>query len=120
MEHSGLQVGLAVLFPISRTIRLRGYEGLSDALGMVTRQINDPSALVASSALRITVNPGLGSFYGEKYNVDKVHEYKNSRERATDPFRKVFEDPGELASGSTSAVYDAERGRLFMHGASFL
>ncbi|KAG9316357.1 hypothetical protein JVU11DRAFT_2390 [Chiua virens] len=73
--------------------------GLSDALGMVTRQINDPSALVASSALRITVNRGLDSFYGKKYNIDKV-----------------FEDSGELASGSTSAVYDAERGRLFMHG----
>ncbi|KAG6378182.1 hypothetical protein JVT61DRAFT_13875 [Boletus reticuloceps] len=73
--------------------------GLSDALGMAMRQMNDPSALVASSAMRITVNRGLGSFYGEKYNVDKV-----------------FEDPGELASGSTSAVYDAERGRLFMHG----
>ncbi|KAF8135716.1 hypothetical protein EV363DRAFT_1212460 [Boletus edulis] len=73
--------------------------GLSDALGMAIRQMNEPSALVASSALRITVNRGLGSFYGEKYNVDKV-----------------FEDPGELASGSTSAVYDAERRRLFMHG----
>lgn len=34
----------------------------------------------------------------------------------SDSSRKVFEDPGELASGSTSAVYDAERGRLFMHG----
>ncbi|KAF8558064.1 calcium-dependent phosphotriesterase [Imleria badia] len=73
--------------------------GLSDTLGMVTRQINDPSALVASSALRITINRGPSSFYGEKYNIDKV-----------------FEDPGELASGSTSAVYDAERARLFMHG----
>jgi len=41
---------------------------------MVTRQINDPSVLVASSALRITVNRGLGAFYGEKYNIDKVHE----------------------------------------------
>ncbi|KAI9572177.1 hypothetical protein HD554DRAFT_2015273 [Boletus coccyginus] len=75
------------------------YEGLPDTLGMVFRQINDPSVLVASSALRISVNRGLGAFYGEKYNIDKV-----------------FEDPGELASGSTSAVYDAERGRLFMHG----
>lgn len=38
---------------------------------------------------------------------------------AADSFRKVFEDPGELASGSTSAVYDAKRGRLFVHGVSF-
>ncbi|KIJ18903.1 hypothetical protein PAXINDRAFT_128102 [Paxillus involutus ATCC 200175] len=73
--------------------------GLSDALGMVLRQIDDPSVPIASSALRITANRGLGSFYGEKYNIDKV-----------------FEDPGELASGSTSAVYDSERRRLFMHG----
>ncbi|KAH0827506.1 hypothetical protein J3R83DRAFT_4219 [Lanmaoa asiatica] len=89
---------LAVLYPISPNNN-KPYAGLSDALGMATRQINDPSALVASSALRITVNRGLGSFYGEKYNIDKV-----------------FEDSGELASGSTSAVYDAERGRLFVHG----
>lgn len=34
----------------------------------------------------------------------------------SDSFQQMFEDPGELASGSTSAVYDAERGRLFMHG----
>lgn len=51
------------------------HGGLSDALGMVTRQINDPTTLVASSALRITVNRGIGSFYGEKYNIDKVHEF---------------------------------------------
>lgn len=90
---------------------------MSDALGIVTRQINDPSALVASSALRITVNRGPGSFYGEKYNIDKVHEFDFKLAKDTaDSLQKVFEDPGELASGSTSAVYDAERARLFMHG----
>ncbi|KAF9222534.1 calcium-dependent phosphotriesterase [Gyrodon lividus] len=73
--------------------------GLSDAFGMILRQPEDPSVAIASSALRITTNCGLGSFYGEKYNVDKV-----------------FEDSGELASGSTSAVYDSERRQLFMHG----
>lgn len=85
---------------------------------MVMRQINDPSVLVASSALRITANRGPGSFYGEKYNVDKVHEFDLEFAKDTaNFFEQVFEDPGELASGSTSAVYDAERGRLFMHGA---
>ncbi|KAH7888581.1 hypothetical protein F5I97DRAFT_2003355 [Phlebopus sp. FC_14] len=72
---------------------------LSDAFGLFFRQFNDPSALVASAAVRVTINEGPGSFYGEKYNVDKI-----------------FEDPGELTSGSTSAVYDSERRRLFMHG----
>lgn len=73
--------------------------GLSDLLGLIFRQFEDPSELVASAALRVTVNNGPSSFYGEKYNVDKV-----------------FEDPGHLASGITSAVYDPQRGQLFMHG----
>ena len=42
---------------------------------MGMRQINDPSVLVASSALRITVNRGLDSFYGEKYKINKVREF---------------------------------------------
>ncbi|KAL4074123.1 hypothetical protein V8B97DRAFT_1932047 [Scleroderma yunnanense] len=72
---------------------------LSDLLGLIYRKFDDPSQLVASAALRVTVNNGPSSFYGEKYNVDKV-----------------FEDPGNLASGITSAVYDSERGQLFLHG----
>jgi len=28
----------------------------------------------------------------------------------------VFEDGGEIASGITTAVHDAKRGRLFLHG----
>ena len=51
---------------------------------MVMRQLNDPSELVASSALRITVNRGLGSFYGEKYNVDKVHEFDSKLTKGYD------------------------------------
>ncbi|KAH7912397.1 hypothetical protein BJ138DRAFT_1083638 [Hygrophoropsis aurantiaca] len=73
--------------------------GLSDGVGMVTKQMNDPTVKIASSALRITINEGPGAFYGDKYKVDKV-----------------FEDPGELASGTTSATYDARRNRLYMHG----
>jgi hypothetical protein len=29
---------------------------------------------------------------------------------------QMFEDDGSIASGSTSAAYDSERGTLFMHG----
>lgn len=75
-EHSGLQVGYLCFTLYHRTIGLSGHQGLSDTIGLITRLINDPSALVASSALRITVNYGLGSYYGEKYNVDKVHEFE--------------------------------------------
>ena len=28
----------------------------------------------------------------------------------------MFEDDGKIASVATSAVYDAQRGRLFLHG----
>ena len=52
-----------------------------------------------SSVFKITLNIGESSFYGEKYTV-----------------QKVLEDDGTKISGITSAVHDAIRGRLFMHG----
>lgn len=52
-----------------------------------------------SSVFKITLNIGQSSFYGEKYTV-----------------QKVLEDDGTKISGITSAVHDATRGRLFMHG----
>ena len=29
---------------------------------------------------------------------------------------QIFEDPGGVASGATSVVWDAERQKLFLHG----
>jgi arylesterase/paraoxonase len=52
-----------------------------------------------SNVFKITLNIGESSFYGEKYTV-----------------QKVLEDDGTKISGITSAVHDATRGRLFMHG----
>lgn len=60
----------------------------------------DPSIPAASSALRITLNTGRSAFFGEKYKIDKV----------------VESDGTEVASGSTSVAYDAERRRLFFSG----
>lgn len=54
----------------------------------------------ASTALRIKLNTGRSAFFGEKYKVDKVIE----------------SDGVEVASGTTTVVYDAERGRLFFSG----
>ncbi|KAJ3772107.1 hypothetical protein FB446DRAFT_65717 [Lentinula raphanica] len=48
----------------------------------------------------VSQNTGEGAFYGEKYKV-----------------QKAYENDGTIASGSTTVVHDAERGRLFMHGA---
>jgi len=93
-------------------------KGLSDLLGLTFRQFEDPSELVASAALRVTVNNGPSSFYGEKYNVDKVDGLFLFfyRDPSSPTIFKVFEDPGHLASGITSVVYDSQRGQLFMHG----
>ncbi|KAA1472954.1 serum paraoxonase/arylesterase [Dentipellis sp. KUC8613] len=52
-----------------------------------------------SSAIRITLNQGEGAFFGEKYKVEKV-----------------FEDDGQIASCTTSAVYDVKRGLLYLSG----
>ncbi|KAF8891635.1 hypothetical protein BD779DRAFT_1512224 [Infundibulicybe gibba] len=73
--------------------------GLSKAMTLLFKHFNNPSIPSPSSALRISINTGPASFYGEKYRVDKV-----------------FEDDGSLASGITSVVHDARRKRLFLHG----
>lgn len=69
---------------------------------LITRaHILDPvqTSSAPSSVFKITLNIGESSFYGEKYSV-----------------QKVLEDDGTKISGITSAVHDATRGRLFMHG----
>ncbi|KAJ3505043.1 hypothetical protein NLJ89_g7625 [Agrocybe chaxingu] len=62
--------------------------------------LEDPESKQSpSAALRISINTGPNAFYGEKFKV-----------------QKMFEDAGDLMSGITSAVYDSERKKLFMHG----
>ncbi|KAL5484949.1 hypothetical protein ACEPAI_7591 [Sanghuangporus weigelae] len=73
--------------------------GLVHALHLVNVHFETPSINTPSSALRITLNEGEGSYFGEKYKVEKI-----------------FEDSGELASGSTSVAYDAKRKKLYLHG----
>jgi hypothetical protein len=72
--------------------------GIPDFFKFLTHMDN-PSVLAPSSALRVSLNTGEGVFYGHKYKVEKV-----------------FEDHGDIASGSTSAVHDSKRGWLFLHG----
>jgi hypothetical protein len=55
-----------------------------------------PSAV---SALRISINTGRSSFFGEKYTIELP-----------------FNDDGQTVSGSTTVVHDAERGKLFFSG----
>ncbi|KII92103.1 hypothetical protein PLICRDRAFT_36894 [Plicaturopsis crispa FD-325 SS-3] len=73
--------------------------GLSDALCLLYKHFPDPTVRCPSSAIRVSINTGPSSFYGEKYKVEKV-----------------FEDDGSLASGVTSVVHDARRGLLFLSG----
>ncbi|KAJ3909160.1 hypothetical protein F5879DRAFT_1007262 [Lentinula edodes] len=61
-----------------------------------TKNSSHPSPVCAWT---FSKNTGQGSFYGEKYKV-----------------QKIYEDDGSIASGATTVVHDAERGRLFMHG----
>ncbi|KAJ4490542.1 hypothetical protein J3R30DRAFT_96631 [Lentinula aciculospora] len=69
------------------------------AQDIVEHLTKNPHHLSPVAGFRISTNIGLGSFYGEKYNVEKV-----------------FEDNGTIVSGSTSIVYDSERNLLFAHG----
>ena len=40
---------------------------------MVQEHFANPSIMTPSSALRITLNAGEGSYFGEKYKVEKVN-----------------------------------------------
>lgn len=73
--------------------------GFPKALVLIQEHFKNPDILSPSNAFRFSINTGPGAFYGEKYKVDRV-----------------FEDDGTIASGTTSAVYDADRNLLFLHG----
>ena len=73
--------------------------GIVHALHLANVHFETPSINTPSSALRITLNEGEGAYFGEKYKVERV-----------------FEDAGEIASGSTSVAYDVKRKKLYLHG----
>jgi len=73
--------------------------GFPNFLHTLKTSLRDPLLSTPSSALRVSLNTGSGVFYGLKYKVEKV-----------------FEDNGDIASSSTTAVHDSKRGRLFLHG----
>lgn len=79
------------------TIWAAGLPKLFTTRAHLLDPVQTPSA--PSSVFKITLNIGQSSFYGEKYSV-----------------QKVLEDDGTKISGITSAVHDATRGRLFLHG----
>ncbi|KAI0268669.1 serum paraoxonase/arylesterase [Gloeopeniophorella convolvens] len=59
----------------------------------------DLTKVAPSSAIRITRNTGEGAYFGENLKAERV-----------------FEDDGNLASGATTALHDARRNILYMHG----
>ncbi|TFK25229.1 calcium-dependent phosphotriesterase [Coprinopsis marcescibilis] len=64
------------------------------------KHFTDPTGVKsATSVVRFSINTGPGSFYGEKYRIEKV-----------------FEDNGDIASGTTTVAYDTERNLLFLTG----
>lgn len=91
--------------------------GLAKSLQTVDH-INNPSLIAPSSALRMSINTGESSFFGEKYLVEKVsiQWVLNQRRVSSWSYFQVFEDDGNFVSGTTAVVHDARRGRLFMHG----
>ncbi|KAL0571719.1 hypothetical protein V5O48_010243 [Marasmius crinis-equi] len=72
--------------------------GFPNGVAMTTH-MKDPSKKSPTGVWKFGINTGPNSFYGEKFKVEKA-----------------FEDDGEVASGSTSAAHDAQRGLVFMHG----
>ncbi|KAI5123880.1 hypothetical protein M0805_005697 [Coniferiporia weirii] len=73
--------------------------GLPNSLHLTRVHFSDPSVKSPSSALRITLNTGQSKYFGEKFKVEKI-----------------FEDDGNIASGTTSVAYDSQRKKLYLHG----
>ncbi|THH04497.1 hypothetical protein EW145_g5482 [Phellinidium pouzarii] len=73
--------------------------GLPNANFLRNVHFSDPSIACPSSALRITLNDGKSQYFGEKFKVEKM-----------------FEDDGQVASGTTSVAYDLQRKKLYLHG----
>ncbi|PPQ93825.1 hypothetical protein CVT25_013534 [Psilocybe cyanescens] len=73
-----------------------------DVVKLVKKHFANPSIPSPSSALRFSINPN----------------YNNATPsfRARYQVETLFEDDGSVASGITSAVYDAERNLLFLDG----
>ncbi|KIM28327.1 hypothetical protein M408DRAFT_329432 [Serendipita vermifera MAFF 305830] len=75
---------------------------ISRPLDWVQGYMADPINFKTPSAVvRISINPA--SFYGDKYKVDKI-----------------FENNGTIISGATTAVWDANHSRLWIHGLASL
>jgi hypothetical protein len=73
--------------------------GMPKTADRVRQHFARPEIPSASTALWITLNTGRSAFFGEKYKVTKA-----------------LEDDGNIVSGSTTAVYDSQRMRIFMSG----
>lgn len=73
--------------------------GMPKSANRVREHFARPELPSPSTALWITLNTGRSAFFGEKYKVTKA-----------------LEDDGTIVSGSTSAVYDSQRMRIFMSG----
>ncbi|KDQ53530.1 hypothetical protein JAAARDRAFT_61245 [Jaapia argillacea MUCL 33604] len=73
--------------------------GFPDALQMVGEHFEDPTIPSPSSALAFSLNTGKDAYFGQKFKVEKV-----------------FEDDGNVASGTTTVVHDPRRGLLFLTG----
>lgn len=67
---SGLPVSLCFV-DIERELT-RSCLGFPDVFTFMFKHFSDPSVPAPSSALRMTLNTGSSSFFGEKYKLDKV------------------------------------------------
>ncbi|KZW00280.1 calcium-dependent phosphotriesterase [Exidia glandulosa HHB12029] len=63
------------------------------------RHLENPKILSPSAVLKISLNTDESAYYGQKYKIEKI-----------------FEDDGKVANGVTTAAYDKERNKLYMHG----
>jgi hypothetical protein len=75
MEHSMREVGLS--YSCVRAIEASIYAAFPQAIKAVDHFVKGTQA--ASAALRITINTGESSFFGEKYKVDTVRQLKIDR-----------------------------------------
>src|SRR6267378_2052592 len=99
------------VFPTKIAVLLSDFEpkGLPLALASF-KHMKNPSSPSPSTAFRLSINTGPNSFYGEKYQFQKVATLLCGRGIVNvDRIMQVFEDDGSLMSGITSVVYNSKR-----------
>lgn len=85
---------------------------------LITTGFDDISSRTPSAVIRVSRNTDEGQFYGEKYKIEKVDMFLMNSELFSlmSLPRQIFQDDGNIASGTTTAVWVPKEEALYLTG----